>query len=100
MAHAAASSAPVLEVVDEVIVEHPTPPLSPYAPGSRLAARGPVHTALTASIRNHYPALPAAQQSAEGLLSPHTDAENPPPPQVRFLLNALKHYTLAYGHIL
>ena len=53
------------EVVDEVIAQHPAPPLSPFAPGSRLAARGPVHNALTASTRGHYPALSAAQHPAD-----------------------------------
>ncbi len=77
--HAGPSSAPVVEIVEEIIAEHPTPPLSPYASGSRLAARGPVHAALTASIRSHFPGLPAAQPSMEG---DECDAENPPPPQV------------------
>lgn len=76
------------EVVDEVIAQHPAPPLSPFAPGSRLAARGPVHNALTASTRSHYPGLSAAQQPAEAG-APECDDESPPEQQVGRLLVVL-----------
>ena len=81
---AGVSGLPDAEVVDEIIAEHPAPPLAPYAPGSRLAARGPVHTALTASIRSHYPDLPAALQSVEGLSAGDCDSEEIPLPQVTY----------------
>lgn len=74
-----------MEVVDEVIAEHPAPPLSPFSPGSKLAARGPVHTALTASIRSHFLGLPASQQAAEGMPGGNSDAETPSMPQVEVL---------------
>ena len=78
------------EVVDEVIAQHPAPPLSPFAPGSRLAARGPVHNALTASTRSHFPGLSAAQQPAEaGTPGSECDDENPPKQQVDRLLVVL-----------
>jgi len=47
---AGTSSAPVVEMVEEVIAEHPAPPLSPYTPGTKLATRAPVHAALTQSF--------------------------------------------------
>jgi len=75
---AGTSSAPVVEMVEEVIAEHPAPPLSPYAPGTKLATRAPVHAALTASIRSHFPGLPDVQSMHDGY-----DAEEPPQPQVR-----------------
>lgn len=78
----AAGSAKAIEVVDEVIAEHPGPPVSAFAPGSRLAARAPVHNALTASIRNHYPALTAAQHPSQGGSGPGRGDETPPMPQV------------------
>jgi len=75
---AGTSSAPVVEMVEEVIAEHPAPPLSPYTPGTKLATRAPVHAALTASIRSHFPGLPEVQPMHDGC-----DAEEPPQPQVR-----------------
>ncbi|KAL0033550.1 hypothetical protein WJX79_003070 [Trebouxia sp. C0005] len=74
------SSAPVNEMVEEVIAEHPVPPLSPYTPGTKLATRAPVHAALTASIRSHFPGLPEVQPMHDGC-----DAEEPPQPQVLVL---------------
>ncbi|KAL0051980.1 hypothetical protein WJX82_005745 [Trebouxia sp. C0006] len=74
------SSAPVVEMVEEVIAEHPAPPLSPYTPGTKLATRAPVHAALTASIRSHFPGLPEVQPMHDGC-----DAEEPPRPQVLVL---------------
>ncbi|DBA87452.1 TPA: hypothetical protein ACH3X1_004491 [Trebouxia sp. C0004] len=73
------SSAPV-EIVEEVIAEHPAPSLSPYAPGTKLANRAPVHAALTASIRSHFPGLPEVQPMHDGC-----DAVEPPQPQVLVL---------------
>ena len=75
---AGTSSAPVVEMVEEVIAEHPAPPLSPYTPGTKLATRAPVHAALTASIRSHFPGLPEVQPMHDGC-----DAAEPPRPQVR-----------------
>ena len=92
---ASAGSAQAVEAVDEVIAQHPAPPLSPFAPGSKLAARGPVHTALTASIRSHYPALPAAQHPAESAPGAESDAVNPPTPQVGVIMVMLLYLTTA-----
>ncbi|KAL3152962.1 hypothetical protein ABBQ38_011992 [Trebouxia sp. C0009 RCD-2024] len=73
------------EVVDEVIAEHPGPPVSAFSPGSRLAARAPVHSALTASMRNHFPALTATQHTPQSVAGSGCGAETPPTPQVLVL---------------
>ena len=77
-----AGMAQATEVVDEVIAEHPGPPVSPFSPGSRLAARAPVHNALTASMRSHFPALTAAQHAPQTVSGSGCGAEGPPTPQV------------------
>lgn len=70
------------EVVEEVIAQHPGPPVSAFSPGSRLAARAPVHNALTASMRNHFPALTAAQHAPQSVAGFGCGTDTPPMPQV------------------
>lgn len=89
VASAGAGRVHVTEAVEEVIAQHPAPPLSQFAQGSRLAARGPVHNALTASTRSHYPGLSAAQQPAEGR-GPGAECDDDSPPKVQVGLRMLK----------
>lgn len=53
----------MVEVVEEVIAEHPPPPSKAFQAGSLLAARAPVHMAMTAATIGHFPAMQTLQQS-------------------------------------
>ena len=54
---------PVVEVVEEVIAEHPPPASNTFQAGSLLAGRAPVHLAMTAATIGRFPSMQATQQA-------------------------------------
>lgn len=54
---------PVVEVVEEVIAEHPPPASNTFQAGSLLAARAPVHLAMTAATIGRFPSMQSTQQA-------------------------------------
>lgn len=73
---------PTVEVVEEVIAEHPPPPSNTFQAGSLLAARAPVHMALTAATIGRFPSMQTLQQSQAQAAAADCDQEALPQSQV------------------